>query len=64
METSAAQFVERLDALRPPGAAGPDDYHGRRHGPDLRLARECQDMSPAEIARLLDSRSTRFGSVP
>ena len=65
METSAAQFVERLEALRPPGAAGPDDYHGVAMGQIYGLARECQDMSPAEIERLLDSpvHAVRVGAV-
>jgi len=65
METSAAQFVERLEALRPPAAAGPDDYHGVAMGQIFGLARECQDMSPAEIERLLDSpvHAVRVGAV-
>jgi len=65
METSAAQFVERLEALRPPGAAGPDDYHGVAMGQIFGLARECQDMSPGEIERLLDSpvHAVRVGAV-
>jgi len=65
METSAAQFVERLEALRPPGAAGPDDYHGVAMGQIFGLARECPDMSPAEIERLLDSpvHAVRVGAV-
>jgi hypothetical protein len=65
MESSAAQFVERLEALRQPGAAGPDDYHGVAMGQIFGLARECQDMSPAEIERLLDSpvHAVRVGAV-
>jgi len=65
METSAAQFVERLEALRPPAAAGPDDYHGVAMGQIFGLAREWRDMSPAEIERLLDSpvHAVRVGAV-
>jgi DNA alkylation repair enzyme len=65
METSAAQFVERLQALRPPGAAGPDDYGGVGMGQIFGLAKECQDMPPAEIERLLESpvHAVRVGAV-
>ena len=65
METSAAQFVERLQAFRPPGAAGPDDYGGVGMGQIFGLAKECQDMAPAEIERLLESpvHAVRVGAV-
>jgi hypothetical protein len=65
MESSAAQFVERLQALRPPGAAGPDDYSGVGMGQIFGLAKECMDMSPAEIEGLLDSpvHAVRVGAV-
>ena len=49
MEYTAAQFVERLEALRSPDASGPDDYHGVGMGQIFSLARECMDMPPAEI---------------
>jgi hypothetical protein len=65
METTAAEFVERLQALRPPDAAGPDDYSGVGMGEIFGLAKECVDMSPAEIERLLDSpvHAVRVGAV-
>ena len=55
MDYTAAQFEERLRALRPRGAEGPDDYHGLAMGQIFGLARELQDMPPAEIERLLES---------
>ena len=65
METTADQYVERLQALRPPDAAGPDDYHGVAMGQIFGLARECQDMPPSEIERLLDNpvHAVRVGAV-
>jgi 3-methyladenine DNA glycosylase AlkD len=65
VEYTAAQFVARLDALRPPGAEGPDDYRGVGMGQIFGLARECMDMSTAEIERLLDSpvHAVRVGAV-
>ena len=65
MEYSAAQFVERLEALRSPDATGPDDYRGVGMGQIFGLARECMDMSPAEIERLLESptHAVRVGAV-
>ena len=65
MEYTAAQFEERLRALRPRGAEGPDDYHGLAMGQIFGLARELQDMTPAEIERLLDSpiHAVRVGAV-
>ena len=65
MEHSAAQFVERLRALRPPGAEGPDDYRAVAMGQIFGLARELQDMTPDEIERLLDSpaHAVRVGAV-
>ncbi|HEU5203860.1 MAG TPA: DNA alkylation repair protein [Candidatus Limnocylindrales bacterium] len=65
MENTAAQFVDRLRALRPPGAEGPDDYHGLAMGQIFGLARELQDMPPAEIERLLDrpAHAVRVGAV-
>jgi hypothetical protein len=63
VETTAAQFVERLRALRRPGA-DPDDG-GVGMGQIFGLARELQDMAPAEIERLLDSpvHAERVGAV-
>lgn len=64
MENTAAKFVERLRALRPPGA-DPDDYGGLAMGQIFSLARELQDMAPEEIERLLDSQvhAVRVGAV-
>lgn len=65
METTAAQFEQRLQALRQPGAEGPGDYRGVAMGRIFGLARELQDMAPAEIERLLDSpvHAVRVGAV-
>jgi DNA alkylation repair enzyme len=65
VETTAAQFVERLQALRPAGAAGPEDYSGVGMGQIFGLAKACMDMSPVEIERLLDSpvHAVRVGAV-
>ena len=65
MAYTAAQFVENLQALRPPGADGPDDYHGVGMGQIFGLAKECMDMSPGEIERLLESpaHAVRVGAV-
>ena len=65
MEYTATQFLERLRALRPSGSAGPDDYRGVAMGQIFGLARELQDMAPAEIERLLDSpvHAVRVGAV-
>ena len=65
MAYTAAQFEERLRALRPPGAEGPDDYRGVGMARIFALAKECQDMSPLEIERLLESpvHAVRVGAV-
>ena len=65
MEYSAAQFVERLEALRSPDASGPNDYRGVGMGQIFSLARECMNMQPAEIERLLESptHAVRVGAV-
>jgi hypothetical protein len=65
MGYTAAQFVERLEALRPPDASGPDDYHGVGMGQIFSLARACMDMSLAEIELLLASpvHAVRVGAV-
>ena len=65
MEYTAAQFVEHLQALRPPGADGPDDYQDVGMGQIFALAKECMDMSPGEIERLLESpaHAVRVGAV-
>jgi len=61
---TATTFADRLQALRSPGAA-PDDYRGVGMGRIFALARECQDMSPLEIERLLESpvHAVRVGAV-
>jgi hypothetical protein len=63
--TTAAEFGERLQALRPPGAEGPDDYRGVGMGQIFALAKECMDMLPVEIELLLDSpvHAVRVGAV-
>jgi 3-methyladenine DNA glycosylase AlkD len=65
VEYTAAQFVDRLQALRPSGAARPDDYRGVGMGQIFALARECMDMPPSEIEQLLDSpvHAVRVGAV-
>ena len=65
MEYTAAQFVDRLEALRSPDATGPDDYHGVGMGRIFSLARECMNMAPTEIERLLESptHAVRVGAV-
>ena len=65
MEYTAAQFVERLEALRSPDASGPDDYHGVGMGQIFSLSRECMDMQPAQIEHLLESptHAVRVGAV-
>lgn len=65
MEYTAAHFEERLRALRPPGAEGPDDYHGLAMGQIFALAKECMEMSPEELERLLESaaHAVRVGAV-
>jgi hypothetical protein len=65
VEYTAAQFVDRLQALQPSGAAGTDDYHGVGMGRIFALAKECMDMPPSEIERLLDSpvHAVRVGAV-
>jgi 3-methyladenine DNA glycosylase AlkD len=65
VEYTAAQFVERLQALRPRGVEGPDDYHGVGMGQIFALAKECMDMSPDEIEQLLESpvHAVRVGAV-
>jgi 3-methyladenine DNA glycosylase AlkD len=65
VEYTAAQFVERLRALRPPGAEGPDDYRALGMGQIFGLAREIQDMAPVEIERLLEhqAHAVRVGAV-
>jgi DNA alkylation repair enzyme len=64
-EFTAAEFEERLQAMRPPDAKGSDDYRGVGMGRIFALAKECMDMPPAEIERLLDSpvHAVRVGAV-
>ena len=65
MGFTAEQFVERLRALRPPDATGPDDFGGVGMGRIFALAKECMDMTPGEIERLLDNpaHAVRVGAV-
>jgi 3-methyladenine DNA glycosylase AlkD len=64
MSNEAATFIERLAALRPPGAA-PDDYRDVGMGQIFALAKELMDMPPDEIERLLESpiHAVRVGAV-
>jgi hypothetical protein len=59
------QFVERLAALRPPKATGPDSFASIGMGQIFALAKECMDMPPAEIERLLErpEHALRVGAV-
>lgn len=65
MEYPAEQFIERLTGLRSPDADRPDDFSGVGMGEIFRLARECMDMSPLEIERLLENpiHAVRVGAV-
>jgi hypothetical protein len=64
MTHRAAEFVERLAALRPAGSA-PDDFDRVRMGAIFKLAKECMDMEPDEIEKLLASprHAVRVGAV-
>ena len=65
MAYTAAQFIERLQTLRSPDSSRPEDYHGVGMGQIFGLARECMDMAPSEIERLLESptHAVRVGAV-
>jgi hypothetical protein len=65
MGFTAEQFMERLRALRPPDATGPDDFSRVGMGRIFALAKECMDMEPAEIERLLErpAHAARVGAV-
>jgi hypothetical protein len=74
-EVTADQFLKRLMALPTPGAGDryrtslkadeTDQFIGSRMGEIFALARECMNMSPTEIERLLDSpiHEARVGAV-
>jgi hypothetical protein len=64
LEYTAEQFINRLKELQPPGAA-PDDFTAVGMGQIFGLARECMNMSPTEIERLLESQihPVRVGAV-
>lgn len=65
MDQTADEFIERLTALRSPDSAAPDDFSTVGMGRIFALARECMNMSPAEIERLLESpiHAVRVGAV-
>ncbi len=65
MDCTAEQFVERLTGLRPPDVDRPDDFSGVGMGQIFKLARDCIDMTPVEIERLLESpvHAVRVGAV-
>ena len=55
MILTAQAFVGELAALRPATATGADPYAGIGMGQIFKLAKEFQEMPPAEIERLLES---------
>lgn len=61
-EFTAEQFLERLRALTAPGGG---EFVGIRMGDIFKLARECMNMSPVEIERLLETpaHEARVGAV-
>ena len=74
-ECDAGEFLERLEALRPPEARGsrrrgessgePDEFMDVPMRHVFQLARECMVMGPGEIERLLESpvHEVRVGAV-
>jgi 3-methyladenine DNA glycosylase AlkD len=74
-EFTADEFLARLSGLQPPGveaqdrgslkADETDEFIGVRMGEIFALARECMNMSPTEIERLLESpiHEARVGAV-
>jgi hypothetical protein len=62
---SADAFVERLADLRPAGATGADPYAGIGMGQIFKLAKEFEELPPAEIERLLenDQHPVKVGAV-
>ena len=65
MACTPDQFVERLGGLRPSGDAGRNEFEGIAMGRIFALAKECMDMTPAEIERLLEhpAHAVRVGAV-
>jgi 3-methyladenine DNA glycosylase AlkD len=62
---TADTFINQLTALRPANAAGADPYPGIGMGQIFKLAKEFQEMPPADIERLLenDNHAVKVGAV-
>lgn len=62
---TADGFINGLAALRPATAAGADPYAGIGMGQIFKLAKEFQEMPPADIERLLenDDHPVKVGAV-
>ena len=62
---TADAFITQLVALRPANAAGTDPYAGIGMGQIFKLAKEFQELPPAEIERLLenDNHAVKVGAV-
>ena len=62
---TADTFINQLTALRPANAAGADPYAGIGMGQIFKLAKEFQELPPAEIERLIenDNHAVKVGAV-